>query len=44
LDYRLEFAKKYAYCEAYNFKEMDDPVVLLKKPPIGTGRKYALMQ
>jgi len=31
LDYRLEFPKQYAYCEAYNFKEMDDPVVLLKK-------------
>src|SRR3954465_15701445 len=31
LDYRLEFAKNYAYCEAYNFKEMDDPVVFVKK-------------
>jgi len=31
LNYRLEFAKQYAYCEAYNFKEMDDPVVFLKK-------------
>jgi threonine dehydrogenase-like Zn-dependent dehydrogenase len=31
LDYRLEFAKQYAYCEAYNFKEMDDPVLFLKK-------------
>ena len=31
IDYRLEFAKKYAYCEAYNFKEMDDPVVFIKK-------------
>jgi len=31
LDYRLEFAKKYSYCEAYNFKDMDDPVVFLKK-------------
>jgi threonine dehydrogenase-like Zn-dependent dehydrogenase len=31
LDYRLEFAKSYAYCEAYNFKEMDDPVVFLKR-------------
>jgi threonine dehydrogenase-like Zn-dependent dehydrogenase len=31
VDYRLEFAKKYAYCEAYNFKEMDDPVVFVKK-------------
>jgi threonine dehydrogenase-like Zn-dependent dehydrogenase len=31
LDYRLEFARNYAYCEAYNFKEMDDPVVFMKK-------------
>jgi threonine dehydrogenase-like Zn-dependent dehydrogenase len=31
LDYRLEFAKNYAYCEAYNFKEMDDPVLFIKK-------------
>lgn len=31
LEYRLEFAKQYAYCEAYNFKEMDDPVVFVKK-------------
>jgi threonine dehydrogenase-like Zn-dependent dehydrogenase len=31
IEYRLEFVKKYAYCEAYNFREMDDPVVFLKK-------------
>jgi threonine dehydrogenase-like Zn-dependent dehydrogenase len=31
LDYRLEFARNYAQCEAYNFKEMDDPVLFLKK-------------
>lgn len=31
IDYRLEFAKKYSYCEAYNFKEMNDPVVFVKK-------------
>ena len=31
LEYRLEFVKKYAQCEAYNFREMDDPVVFLKK-------------
>jgi threonine dehydrogenase-like Zn-dependent dehydrogenase len=31
LDYRLEFAKNYAKCEAYNFKSMDDPVLFLKK-------------
>jgi threonine dehydrogenase-like Zn-dependent dehydrogenase len=31
LDYRLEFARKYSQCEAYNFRSMDDPVVFLKK-------------
>ncbi|MDQ4140999.1 MAG: glutathione-dependent formaldehyde dehydrogenase [Bacteroidota bacterium] len=31
VDYRLEFARNYAQCEAYNFKEMDDPVVFVKK-------------
>jgi len=31
LDYRLEFVKKYAQCEAYNFRSMDDPVLFIKK-------------
>lgn len=31
IDYRLEFSKNYAKCEAYNFKEMDDPVIFIKK-------------
>ena len=31
VDYRLEFVKKYAFCEAYNFKDLDDPVLFLKK-------------
>lgn len=31
IDYRLEFARNYAKCEAYNFKDMNDPVVFLKK-------------
>lgn len=31
IDYRLEFAKNYAQCEAYNFKEMDDVVMFMKK-------------
>lgn len=31
LEYRLEFVRNYAQCEAYNFKEMDDPVLFLKK-------------
>ncbi|WP_303312604.1 zinc-dependent alcohol dehydrogenase [Hymenobacter sp. BT730] len=31
-DYRLEFAKNFAKCEAYNFEsDMDDPVMFLKK-------------
>ena len=32
LDYRLEFVKDYAQCEAYNYeKDMDDVVVFVKK-------------
>src|SRR5688572_1314014 len=32
LDYRLEFVKNYAQCEAYNYeKDMDDVVVFVKK-------------
>ena len=31
VDYRLEFARTYCPAEAYNFKEMDDPVVFAKK-------------
>jgi threonine dehydrogenase-like Zn-dependent dehydrogenase len=30
-EYRLEFARQHAFCEAYNYEEMDDPVVFLKK-------------
>jgi threonine dehydrogenase-like Zn-dependent dehydrogenase len=30
-DYRLEFVKRFAQCEAYNFLEMDDPVLFLKR-------------
>lgn len=30
LDYRLEFAEKYAQCEVYNFKSIGDPVVFVK--------------
>ena len=37
LEYRLEHAKKFAYCEAYNFKDMHDPVVFLKKETGGLG-------
>lgn len=31
LDYRLEFARKFSKAEAYNFMEMNDPVVFIKK-------------
>jgi threonine dehydrogenase-like Zn-dependent dehydrogenase len=31
IEYRLQFARNYAQCEAYNFKDMEDPVVFLKK-------------
>ena len=31
IDYRLEFARTYCPCEAYNFKELDDPVLFAKK-------------
>jgi threonine dehydrogenase-like Zn-dependent dehydrogenase len=31
VEYRLDFARTYCPCEAYNFKEMDDPVLFLKK-------------
>ena len=31
VEYRLEFARNYANCEAYNYEEMDDPVVSIKK-------------
>ena len=30
LDYRLEFAEKYAQCEVYNYKFIGDPVVFFK--------------
>jgi len=31
VEYRLEFARNYAYCEAYNFESMGDVVAFLKK-------------
>src|SRR5918998_978725 len=30
VDYRLEFARKYAPCEAYDFRSIEDPVVFVK--------------
>ena len=31
IEYRLEFAKKFAFAEAYNFESMRDPVLFIKK-------------
>ena len=31
IEYRLEFAKTFAHCEAYNFESIGDPVLFLKK-------------
>ncbi|MCW3081542.1 MAG: alcohol dehydrogenase [Segetibacter sp.] len=31
IDYRLDFVKNYAQCEAYNFKELGDVVLFMKK-------------
>lgn len=31
VDYRLDFVSKYAPCEAYNFKSLEDPVLFAKK-------------
>jgi len=31
LEYRLDFVRDYAQCEAYNFKSLGDPVLFIKK-------------
>jgi threonine dehydrogenase-like Zn-dependent dehydrogenase len=31
IEYRLDFARRYAKCEAYNFRSIGDPVLFLKK-------------
>jgi threonine dehydrogenase-like Zn-dependent dehydrogenase len=31
LEYRIEFVRNYAKCEAYNFKSLEDPVLFIKK-------------
>lgn len=36
-NYRLEFVKDYAQCEVYNFKELEDPVVFIKKTTDSLG-------
>jgi threonine dehydrogenase-like Zn-dependent dehydrogenase len=38
IDYRLEFARTYCPAEVYNFKELDDVVVFMKKTTDGPGR------
>jgi threonine dehydrogenase-like Zn-dependent dehydrogenase len=37
LDYRLEFAARYAPAEVYNFRELDDVVVFMKETTDGLG-------
>src|ERR687893_163064 len=37
LDYRLEFVRNFAPAEVYNFKELDDVVVFMKKTTDGLG-------
>ncbi len=31
IEYRLDFVKQYAQCEAYNFRSLEDPVLFIKK-------------
>lgn len=31
VEYRLDFVKQYAQCEAYNFRSLEDPVLFIKK-------------
>jgi threonine dehydrogenase-like Zn-dependent dehydrogenase len=42
LDYRLEFARTYCPAEVYNFKELDDVVVFMKKTTGGLGADVAI--
>lgn len=42
LDYRLEFARSYCPAEVYNFKEVDDVVVFMKKTTDGLGADVAI--
>jgi S-(hydroxymethyl)glutathione dehydrogenase/alcohol dehydrogenase len=37
LDYRLEFAQRFAFAETYNFRELGDVVVFMKKTTDGLG-------
>jgi S-(hydroxymethyl)glutathione dehydrogenase/alcohol dehydrogenase len=42
LNYRLEFARTFAPAEVYNFKEVDDVVVFMKKTTDGLGADVAI--
>jgi threonine dehydrogenase-like Zn-dependent dehydrogenase len=37
VDYRLEFARNYAPCEAYDFRSLEDPVVFIKRTTESLG-------
>lgn len=37
IEYRLEFARNYANCEAYDFRSLEDPVVFLKRTTDSLG-------
>lgn len=42
VEYRLEFARTYCPAEVYNFKELDDVVVFMKKTTDGLGVDVAI--
>jgi threonine dehydrogenase-like Zn-dependent dehydrogenase len=42
IDYRLQFARDYCPAEVYNFKELDDVVVFMKKTTEGLGADVAI--
>jgi len=42
VEYRLEFARNYCPAEVYNFKELDDVVVFMKKTTDGLGADVAI--
>lgn len=42
LEYRLDFVRRYGPAEAYNFKEIDDVVVFMKKTTDGLGADVAI--
>ena len=37
VEYRLDFARKYAPCEAYNYRSLGDPVVFMKRTTDSLG-------